>query len=246
MVAPASLTLLSGKGRPQAFTVRLRPELSSLAPGVHFARVGAYLSTDPARGELFSLPVTVIVPHSTHGGKSLPMSPGTPIRSSVAASPALPVGLDAALPAAGGTEPPVAVATSDSEASFALSPRSGEPERRFVSVPEQAQWLELKLSTGQLPEGWGELRLVAHVVASARGDSPASACALGEGRSDLKRGLALRPHSEARFAMPVRGGATLELCVGLTSLANPAGAQVTNPFTPTASLLPCFPASVLS
>ena len=54
--------LPSASSRPHNFAVRLAP--AELAPGAHFARVRAMDATDRARGPLFSLPVTVIVPHA--------------------------------------------------------------------------------------------------------------------------------------------------------------------------------------
>ena len=63
VTCPESMTLLSAKERNgQTFSVRLNTQ--GLPPGVHFATVGAIDASNPKRGNLFSLPITVIVPHS--------------------------------------------------------------------------------------------------------------------------------------------------------------------------------------
>ena len=63
---PAKLQLVSGAGvvgaRPQSFNVKI--DAAGLAPGAHFARVEAFDAADAARGPLFTLPVTAVVPHN--------------------------------------------------------------------------------------------------------------------------------------------------------------------------------------
>ena len=62
---------------------QVRLEVSSLAPGVHYAEIEAIDAADAARGPLFSLPVTVVVPHAAEGGPlTLPMElpAGSPVR----------------------------------------------------------------------------------------------------------------------------------------------------------------------
>ncbi|KAH8091462.1 tripeptidyl-peptidase [Aureococcus anophagefferens] len=49
-------------GAPQSFNVKI--DAADLAPGAHFARVEAFDATDGARGPLFTLPVTAVVPHN--------------------------------------------------------------------------------------------------------------------------------------------------------------------------------------
>ncbi len=61
ITTPETMVLTSAKDRgSQSFPVRLDP--SQLPPGAHFGRVYALDASDAARGPLFSLPVTVVVP----------------------------------------------------------------------------------------------------------------------------------------------------------------------------------------
>ena len=63
VVCPDSMTLLSATERNgQTFSVRLNTQ--TLSPGVHYTTVDAIDANDPSRGAMFSLPITVIVPHS--------------------------------------------------------------------------------------------------------------------------------------------------------------------------------------
>ena len=78
-------------------------------------------SRDPSRGPLFSLPITVIIPH--------------------AVGPAAAIGVATSDAEAADTPPPL---------SFPLTLRGGKPIRRFISVPESAEWATVKLSTGNV------------------------------------------------------------------------------------------------
>ena len=86
---PEKMVLLSAKERGgQSFVVRVDP--TSLAPGAHFARVTATDATDPARGPLFSLPVTVVVPVPEAPPNQplkldLDLLPGMPVRRFITA-----------------------------------------------------------------------------------------------------------------------------------------------------------------
>uniref|UniRef100_A0A7S3WM75 tripeptidyl-peptidase II n=1 Tax=Emiliania huxleyi TaxID=2903 RepID=A0A7S3WM75_EMIHU len=192
VTTPASMVLLSAKERGgQTFTVRLDP--STLPPGAHFAAVQAVDATDPARGPLFSLPITVVIPHAI--SPPPPLGALTPAqletaRDETAAPPAL---------------------------SFPLTLQGGVPVRRFISVPESAEWAKVTLRSGRMANGPHAVLL--HAVPSARGDLPNTAC-------QTKRMLQLRELSEEVVQLPVRGGATLELCMQLSWLANPAPATL--------------------
>ncbi|KAL1508071.1 hypothetical protein AB1Y20_007665 [Prymnesium parvum] len=179
ITAPASLFLGSAKERgSQSFTVRVDP--TRLAPGAHFARVQAFDIADPSRGALFSLPVTVIIPHSA-------------------------------------PPPPADDADAHPPIEFPIQLRGGLPVRRFVSAPAAAEWATLKLRTAALPDGPHVVTV--HVVPCARGDLPTR-------YTQTKKSVALREHSVEELAVPVRGGATLELCLQLAWLANPAPAAL--------------------
>lgn len=95
--------------------------------------------------------------------------------------------------------------------------KAGAPARRFLSAPDAAEWATVKLITGALPEG--PHAVILHAVPSTRGDLPNNYC-------QTKRMLRLRPHHEEIITLPVRGGATLELCLQLSWLANPAPASL--------------------
>ena len=96
--------------------------LAALGPGAHFATVDALDASDAARGPLFSLPITVVVPEEP------------PREESSTAAAALPVGGEGVY-----------------DLALELSP--GVPARRFLAVPETAEWAEVTLKTGALPEG---------------------------------------------------------------------------------------------
>ena len=86
---PQTMVLTSGQDRGgQSFPVRL--DVSSLSPGVHYAEIEALDAADEARGALFSLPVTVVVPHTKEDGPlTLPMElpAGAPVRRFLVAPP---------------------------------------------------------------------------------------------------------------------------------------------------------------
>ena len=96
---------------------------------------------------------------------------------------------------------------------FELDLLPGAPARRFLSAPADAEWATVKLTTGAMPKG--PHTVLFHAVPSARGDMPHDLI-------QTFRMLALREHSETTVQVPVRGGATLELCMSLSWLANPS------------------------
>ena len=65
------MTLLSAQERNgQTFSVRL--DATDLTPGAHFATIDAIDTSDPGRGSIFSIPITVIVPHSKFTNEEAP------------------------------------------------------------------------------------------------------------------------------------------------------------------------------
>lgn len=144
VTTPESMVLTSGQERGgQTFPVRL--DLSSLQPGVHFARVFATDAADPTRGPLFSLPVTVVIPHVMAGLQ--PTNLEILSRSQVSEDSDL-------------IELPIAL-------------EAGAPSRRFIVAPESAEWASVKFVTRALPEG--PHVVIFHAVPSARGDVPNAA-----------------------------------------------------------------------
>ena len=145
VVTPASMVLTSGAERGgQSFTIRL--DLNSLPSGAHHARVLALDANDRDRGPLFTLPVSVIVPHAV-----APLQP-TNFFSHVARAPLL---------------------YDDDQSThleLPLSLPAGAPVRRFLVAPESAEWASVRLVTGAMPRG--PHNVILHAVPSARGDVP--------------------------------------------------------------------------
>ena len=68
VICPDQITILSAQDRGgQSFSIRLKVE--DLEHGVHFATVDAIDDDDLSRGSLFSVPVTVIIPHHSSAGE---------------------------------------------------------------------------------------------------------------------------------------------------------------------------------
>ena len=196
IVTPARLVLTSGMDRGgQSFAVRL--DLAGLTPGAHFARVKAIDASDHARGPLFSLPVTVIVPHAMAPQPQPPKALEIAEADGMASSAEL---LD-------GLVPPSAAAL---RLSVALP--AGAPVRRFLVAPDCAEWATIKLVTKAMRHG--PHSVILHAVPSARGDVP-------NGELQVKKLLPLREFSEELVHVPLKGGSTLELCLQLSWLANP-------------------------
>ena len=91
------------------------------------------------------------------------------------------------------------------------------PLRRFIVAPREAEWATVRLIAGAMPRG--PHSIILHAVPSARGDLPNT-------EIQTKRMLALREHAEETVTVPVRGGSTLELCLQLSWLANPASVEL--------------------
>ena len=143
LTTPASMLLTSGAERGgQMFTVRL--DLAQLKPGVHFASVVALDATDPARGPLFSLPVTVVVPHAV--AEAPAYSLGTTCKADKGDS-----GPDAGL-------------------SFPLALVPGAPHRRFIATPATAEYAIVRLVAGATPKG--PHTVILQAVVGARRDQP--------------------------------------------------------------------------
>ena len=122
------------------------------------------------------------------------------------------------------------------ELGYALRP--GVPSRRFVATPEVAEWAEVTLRTGALPDG--PHNIVFHAVPSARGDVP-------HAYLETKKILQLREYATEKVMVPVRGGASLEICMQLLWLQNPSAAPRRTPddrppkMRPTSLLIPRMP-----
>ena len=152
VTTPDTMVLTSGLERGgQSFALKIDP--AGLAPGAHFTTVKALDATDTARGPLFSLPVTVIVPHAT----------GTPTDSTDI--------LSAEVPSSDGTDG-AGVGGDAAPIHLKMELAAGEPVRRFLVAPEVAEWATVRIRTGAMPEG--PHSVILHAVPSARGDVPNS------------------------------------------------------------------------
>ena len=204
VATPASMILTSGKERGgQSFAVRVDP--SGLPPGAHFARVLAHDASDPSRGPLFSLPVTIIVPHA--------LAPTQPVHQLLAAS--TPAATAAAVEEIETISSSEAVSSEDGPPlKLDMHLPAGQPVRKFLAVPESAEFATVRVRTGSMPQG--PHSVIVHAVPSARGDVPNTAL-------QVKRFLTLREHGEESLTLPIlKGGSTLELCMQLSWLANPS------------------------
>jgi len=194
VTCPESLTLLSAKERNgQTFSVRL--DTQRLGPGAHFATVDAVDASDKQRGNLFSLPITVIAPHSRFVSADKP-------------SYSLNDEEDIQLKENG----------VDYSSSFRLA--QGVPNRRFLTVPAGAEWATIKLKqpTSTTP-GKSLPRVLLHAIPFVRGDMPNTEC-------QLKKLCQMKDGVEEEHHLRVKGGSTLEVCLQLLWLANPAPASV--------------------
>ena len=81
-----------------------------------------------------------------------------------------------------------------------------------------AEWAEVTLRTGALPDG--PHNIVFHAVPSARGDVP-------HAYLETKKILQLREYATEKVMVPVRGGASLEICMQLLWLQNPSAVELT-------------------
>lgn len=149
VTCPESMTLMSAKERNgQTFAVRLNTQ--DLKPGVHYATVDALDASDEARGLLFSVPITVIVPHSRFVSKDKPkfeLSDTSESESITLKDNGL-----------------------DLTSTFQLA--QGVPNRRFFTVPMGAEWATIKLKSKDAP------RVLLHAIPFVRGDMPNTECQL--------------------------------------------------------------------
>ncbi len=206
---PESVTLFAAQERNgQTFSVRL--DTKDLNPGAHFARIDAIDASDPNRGSLFSVPITVIVPHS---------------RFTTDESTVFELNDDEYFKKNGNG--------IDYSSTFKLT--QGLPNRRFITVPQSAEWATIKLkSTSPHASGKSPQNVMLHAIPFVRGDLPNK-------RIQLKRVFQVKEGVEQVYHMRVKGGATLELCLQLLWLASSAPANVIaeiefhslNAFTPT-------------
>jgi tripeptidyl-peptidase-2 len=197
VTCPDSMTLLSAEERDgQTFAVRLNTQ--GLKPGVHYASVDAIDASDEARGPLFTLPITIIIPHSKVISVQNPKFLLN--ESSEAESIELKEnGLDMMT-------------------TFEL--RQGVPNRRFFTVPSQAEWVTITLRSSQPSTDGNSPRIYMHAVPFVRGDMPNTEC-------QLKRVVTINDGTEKEFHLRTKGGSTLELCLQTLWLANPSPALVT-------------------
>mmetsp|Transcript_21421 Transcript_21421/g.48358 ORF Transcript_21421/g.48358 Transcript_21421/m.48358 type:complete len:1362 (-) Transcript_21421:42-4127(-) len=192
VTCPESLRLLSAQERNgQAFAIRLNT--TSLKPGVHYATVSGH--DDGSRGSLFSLPITVVVPHSRFVDKEHRVYKI-------------------------GVKEEISLADNgvDYTTTFNLVP--GVPNRRFITVPQGAEFATIKVKPGQYSDSAVAPRVYLHAVPFVRGD-------MHNVMNQLKKVYQVRDGVEHEFDVRVKGGSTLELCQQLLWLANPSPALVT-------------------
>lgn len=195
-ICPESMTLMSAEERNgQTFSVRLNTQ--GLEPGVHYASVDAIDPSDSARGPLFSLPITVIIPHSKFVSCD---QPKLQLKESSSESIQLKEnGLDLT-------------------ATFELL--QGMPNRRFITVPVNAEWVTIKLRSTDASTAGNSPRIYLHAIPFVRGDMPNT-------EMQLKRVVSVNDGTEKEFHVSVKGGSTLEICLQTLWLANPVPAFVT-------------------
>ena len=144
---PDRMTLLSAKERNgQTFSVRLQTK--ELPPGAHFGKVDAIDPSDPGRGAIFQVPITVIIPHSTFVNKDLP---------------------DFSL----NDDEEVAMMPNGIDLSTTYKLTQGEPNRRFITVPPTAEWATIKLrGASSNPLETSPHQVLLHAIPFVRGDLP--------------------------------------------------------------------------
>jgi tripeptidyl-peptidase-2 len=148
VTCPESMTLMSAN---RNFSVRLNTQ--GLRPGVHYASVHALDASDEARGPLFTVPVTVIVPHSRFVSKD---KPKFHLNDS--------------------SEERIELKDNGLDLSTTFRLEQGIPNRRFVTVPLGAEWATIKVksteATTTVP------RILLHAIPFVRGDMPNKECQL--------------------------------------------------------------------
>jgi len=147
VVCPEKMTLMSAKERNgQSFSIRLKTQ--DLSAGVHYATVDAIDSSDPGRGAIFQVPITVIVPHSKF---LTPTSPKLVLNDAESIS--------------------INESNVDFSTTYKLLP--GAPNRRFLSVPPTAEWATLKVrGVSSDLSATSPKRVMLHAIPYVRGDVP--------------------------------------------------------------------------
>jgi len=196
VTCPERMRLLAATERGgQSFAIRVSKE--ELAIGANYATIDAYDASDPDRGAIFQVPVTVISPHTR--------------------------ALKSAGPTGNTIEGEGLTSTKDNgvdlKLTYDLTP--GSPNRRFITVPPSAEWATIKIrSTSTDPTATSPKRIYVHAVPFVRGDVPNTyiqrkkVIRISEGGADEE------------MDVRVKGGATLEICLQLLWLANPCPASV--------------------
>jgi len=196
VTCPESMTLMSAKERNgQSFSVRLNTQ--GLKPGVHYASVHAVDSSDEQRGPLFSVPITVIVPHSRFVTKD---KPKFLLNDS--------------------SDESIELKNNGLDLTTTFRLEQGVPNRRFVTVPMGAEWATIKLKSTDVSTGGAAPRVLLHAIPFVRGDMPNTEC-------QLKRLFVVKEGVEDEYHVRVKGGSSLEMCLQLLWLANPSPASVT-------------------
>jgi len=152
VTCPEGMTLLSAKERNgQTFSVRLNT--TALPPGVHFATVDGIEASDPDRGSLFSVPISVVIPHSKFISKGKPefkLNDDEHVRLKEN-------GLDI-------------------ETTFELV--QGVANRRFITAPRGAEYATIKPKSSNPAASPTAPRVLLHAIPFVRGDMPNSECQL--------------------------------------------------------------------
>lgn len=197
VTCPDSMTLMSAEERNgQTFGVRMNTQ--ELMPGVHYASLDALDAADEKRGPLFTLPITVIIPHSRFVSVEKPrfeLNESSEIES-------------------------IELKTNGLDYTTSFELLQGIPNRRFITVPTGTEWVTIKLrGTNAIADG-NSPRIYLHAIPFVRGDMPNTEC-------QLKRIFQVNDGTEKEFHIRAKGGSTLELCLQTLWLANPSPALVT-------------------
>jgi tripeptidyl-peptidase-2 len=230
---PQRMTLTSTKeraGAGQSFAIRMDPR--GLPPGAHYATVDAMDAKDPSRGPLFQVPITIIIPHvlvnqppfqfaadgmdAESASSDEQQSSNDKNNGAVVQSPTTTTLLGP------GLDKTMEITTHDNniDVSMRYELTPGTPGRRFLSVPAAAEWATIKVrSASPTASRNAPHSLILHAVPFARGD-------LHNKMIQIKRFFQLQEGVERVFHVQVKGGSTLELCLQLSWLANPAPVSV--------------------
>jgi tripeptidyl-peptidase II len=207
VTCPRRMTLVSAKEGGLTFAIRLDPR--SLAPGAHFCTVDAIDSNDAARGPLFQVPITIVIPHAIVGTPPFKFAAEGDVDHSTQI-------LDSEV------DKTMQIQARDNgidvSMKYELSP--GAPSRRFLSVPASAEWADIKIrSVTPTAKRNAPHSLLLHAMPFVRGD-------LHHQLKELKSFFQLNEGTERTFHVQVKGGSTLEICMQLSWLANPSPVSV--------------------